>query len=438
MKCEARDVAAAAAVLVLAFALSGGMILGRAASDLLFYGCALAQAALAIFGARLAVRRGACVLAVLIVGATLLRLAFVFQTPALSGDVYRYIWDGRVINAGFNPYLHVPADPALTALRDPDQFYLIDKRDYAVTIYPPMAEAIFAVVTLVSTRVWAMKLAMVLFEACAVLAMARLLRRLGRPAGWLVAYILHPAPIWEIAGNGHVDAATMAFMFGAFAWGEANRPYRAATAITLGALVKPTGALGLPALWRPFQVALPLFVLGLAVLLYLPFAGAGTGVVGFLPRYLEEQGLSSGDGVFWLALLGKAGLLRPTTSAVFAGSVVAAMVGLALWTRRRGANDISSQLRGTTLLLVAFFLLITPTFPWYFLAALPMAPLIGVWSPFALATGGFLLYGFHTDAPSSFARWALLIGFAVAAGVRDLTTMDKKEAGPRVLRAGAE
>jgi alpha-1,6-mannosyltransferase len=402
------------------------MILGRAASDLLFYGCALAQAALAIFGARLAVRRGACVLAVLVVGATLLRLAFVFQTPTLSGDVYRYIWDGRVIDAGFNPYLHVPADPALTALRDPDQFFLIDKRDYAVTIYPPMAEAIFAVVTLVSTRVWAMKLAMVLFEACAVLAIARLLRRLGRPAGWLVAYLLHPAPIWEIAGNGHVDAAMMAFMFGALAWGEPNCPYRAATAMTLGALAKPTGALGLPALWRPFQIVLPLFVLGLAVLLYLPFAAAGTGVVGFLPRYLEEQGLSSGEGVFWLALPGKAGLLRPTTSAVFAGSVGAAMVGLALWTRRRGANDISSQLRGTTLLLVAFFLLITPTFPWYFLAALPMAPLIGVWSPFALATGGFLLYGFHAGAPSFIGRWALLMGFALLAAVRDLTRTDTR------------
>ena len=120
---------------------------------------------------------------------------------------------------------------------------------------------------------------------------------------------------------------------------------------------------------------------------HLPFATAGTGVVGFLPRYLEEQGLSSGAGVFWLALLAKAGLLGPTTSAVFAGSVGAVMVGLALWTRRRGANDISSQLRGTTLLLVAFFLLITPTFPWYFLAALPMVPLIGVGSPFALPRG---------------------------------------------------
>jgi hypothetical protein len=33
-------------------------------------------------------------------------------------------------------------------------------------------------------------------------------------------------------------------MFGAVACGEPNRPYRAATAMTLGALAKPTGALG--------------------------------------------------------------------------------------------------------------------------------------------------------------------------------------------------
>ena len=137
------------------------MILGRATSDLLFYACALAEAALAAFAARLATRRGASVFAILVFGAALLRLAFVMQTPTLSGDVYRYIWDGRVINAGFNPYLHVPADPALTALRDPKQFYLIDKRDYAVTIYPPVAEAIFAAANARFRAVLAMKFAMV-------------------------------------------------------------------------------------------------------------------------------------------------------------------------------------------------------------------------------------------------------------------------------------
>jgi alpha-1,6-mannosyltransferase len=426
LKREARGIALAAALALLAFALSGGMILGRARSDLLFYACAVAQAALAAFGARLATRHGASVLAVLILGAALLRLAFVMQTPTLSGDVYRYIWDGRVIDAGFNPYLHVPADPALSALRDPEQFSLIDKRDYAVTIYPPVAEGIFALVTRVSTRVFAMKLAMVLFEACAVLAMARLLRRLDRPPGELVAYLLHPAPIWEIAGNGHVDAAMLAFLFGGLAMGGASRPFISAIPMTLGALVKPTGALGLPALWRPFGVALPLFVLALTVLLYLPFAGAGTGIVGFLPRYLEEQGLTSGDGVFWLACLGKAGLLRPAMAPAFAALSAIMLVALALWTRRLNMIDPESQLKGTAVLLVAFLLAITPTFPWYFLAALPMTPLIGLWSPFAMATGGFLLYGFHADAPPFFARWALLMGLAVAAAVRDVTRAGRK------------
>ena len=82
----------------------------------------MAQAALAAFGARFASRHGVSVFAVLVFGAALLRLAFVMQTPSLSGDVYRYVWDGRVVNSGFNPYLHVPADPALTALCEPDQF----------------------------------------------------------------------------------------------------------------------------------------------------------------------------------------------------------------------------------------------------------------------------------------------------------------------------
>ncbi len=342
MKAEPGAVLAAAALVLVAFALSGGMILGRATSDLLFYVCALAQSVLAALGARLASRNGVGVFAILVLGAALLRLAFVLQTPTLSGDVYRYIWDGRVIGAGFNPYLHAPADAALMALRDPEQYGLIDKRDYAVTIYPPVAEAIFALVTQISTRVSAMKLAMVLFEVAAVLALFALMRRLGKSIGGLVAYLLHPAPIWEIAGNGHVEAAMLAFLYGAFAIGGASRPFAAAIPMTLGALVKPTGALGLPALWRPVQVGLPLFVLAMAAALYLPFAAAGTGIIGFLPRYLEEQGLTSGEGVFWLALLGKVGLLRPAMAPAFAALTGLALLALALWTRRRGATDLGS------------------------------------------------------------------------------------------------
>ena len=68
-----RAALAAAAITLAACALSGGMILGRATSDLLFYACAFGQSALAALGARLVMRHGGSVFAILVLGATLLR-----------------------------------------------------------------------------------------------------------------------------------------------------------------------------------------------------------------------------------------------------------------------------------------------------------------------------------------------------------------------------
>src|SRR5690348_12224079 len=67
--------------------------------------------------------------------------------PLLSTDIYRYIWDGKVQAAGINPYRYVPADEALKALRDSAIFPNINRADYAVTIYPPVAQMFFFVVT---------------------------------------------------------------------------------------------------------------------------------------------------------------------------------------------------------------------------------------------------------------------------------------------------
>jgi hypothetical protein len=421
-------IAASFGIVALAAGLTWGMALGRASSDLLFYACAFVQAGASLVAGRLAAGNGSrAALAIMIAGAVLLRLWFVAQVPTLSGDVYRYVWDGRVVNAGFNPYLHVPADPALIPLRDPRQYGLIDKREYAVAIYPPVAQALFAIVTRLSGAVWAMKLTMVLLEGVAVLATMRLLVRLGRPPGLVATYLLHPAPLWEFAGNGHVDAAMMAFLFVALAWGGPTRPYRAALLMTLGALVKPTAALGLPALWRPMQIKLPIAVLALALFCYLPFIGAGAGVAGFLPNYAHEQGLDTGQGIYWLALLQNLGLFRPGMTAGYAVLAGALLLGLALYFRWSGAIDLRTALRGTAMLLIVFLLLLSPTFPWYFLVALPMTPLLGLWSPFALTTGGFLLYGFNADAPPLFGRWSAMIGLAVLAALYDLTRVRQQE-----------
>ncbi len=112
----------------------------------------------------------------IIVGiALVMRAALLPALPFLSSDIYRYVWDGQVQAAGINPYRYLPVDPALAHLRDPAVFPWINRATYALTIYPPAAQAVFALVGMLTPTVFGMKLAMVGFEALALLCLLGLL-----------------------------------------------------------------------------------------------------------------------------------------------------------------------------------------------------------------------------------------------------------------------
>jgi alpha-1,6-mannosyltransferase len=74
-----------------------------------------------------------------LMGATLL-----FTSPTLSDDMYRYVWDGRVQAAGYSPYTYPPSASQLAHLRDDDIWPQINRKN-AVTVYPPLAEAIYVI-----------------------------------------------------------------------------------------------------------------------------------------------------------------------------------------------------------------------------------------------------------------------------------------------------
>ncbi len=132
----------------------------------------------------------------------------------LSSDVYRYAWDGVVQHAHINPYRYVPGNPVLTFLREPNQdlFDSMNRRDYAHTIYPPVAQMIFYCVTWIERQVTMMKPAMVLLEGVTMTGLVLLLRQLGVRREWTLLYAWLPLLIWEIGGSGHVDSLVMAFM----------------------------------------------------------------------------------------------------------------------------------------------------------------------------------------------------------------------------------
>ena len=104
-----------------------------------------------------------------------------FTQPYLSTDIYRYVWDGIVQHAHISPYRYVPGDRALAALqaRYPEIFEHINRRDYAHTIYPPVAQMIYWLATLFSPTVQAMKLVMFGFECVTAGALIALLEADG-------------------------------------------------------------------------------------------------------------------------------------------------------------------------------------------------------------------------------------------------------------------
>lgn len=359
-----------------------------------YMAAALATGVLAIVATQVAARTARPQQALLlIVGVAIgLRIVLLFTDPLLSTDIYRYVWDGRVQAAGINPYRFVPADTALAPLRDAAIFPNINRADYAVTIYPPMAQVFFFLVTRLGETVTMMKLALLGCEAVTVALIIVLLRQLGRPATRVVAYLWHPLPMWEIANSGHIDALMVALMMLGLWLALQARPLRGAAVMTLAALAKPFALLALPPLWRPWDWRMPATVVGVAALSYVPYASVGTGVLGFLSTgYLQEENLVSGNTVLplagWRMLFG---VLRGD-SAVYWAVVLLVIGAMSLMAAYRHPRSEAATLADIHRLLLVALLLISPNYPWYFLVLTPFVALTGGATLWIATVGAVLL-----------------------------------------------
>src|SRR5215216_1542734 len=238
-----------------------------------------------------------------LVFAALFRLSIIFFPPYLSDDIYRYVWDGRVQSAGINPYRYIPADESLAALRDEKIYPNINRRDYAHTMYPPVAEAAFLLITRVSESVTWMKAAMVAFEAITIWALVQLLISFGFARQRVLIYAWHPLAIWEFGGSGHVDALAIAFIALTLLARRKHGETLTGFFLACATCVKFFPAALFPALYVRRGWKMPLAFAATILAGYLPYLSVGPmGVLGFLPGYASERGMVSGEQFFLLSV----------------------------------------------------------------------------------------------------------------------------------------
>lgn len=334
--------------------------------------------------------------------AVLCRLAVLFAEPSLSSDVYRYAWDGVVQHAHINPYRYVPGDPVLTFLREPNQdlFDNMNRRDYAHTIYPPVAQIIFYCITWINGSVTAMKAGMVLFEGLSVTALLLLLRQMGVRREWALLYCWSPLLIWEIGGSGHLDSVVIAFCTLAMLFRWRRQPVL--TGLFLGAAIftKFFPLVLFPALYTrtpegKLDWKMPATAAAVGVVGYTMYLSVGKAVFGFFGGYVEEEGIDKGTRFFPQELaqhtpglrrlagwdwsvpgLGHPVVIHNVAYLVFTGLV---MGSLAVWAWRRGNRSgapADAFLMPAMLLATATMLIFSPHYPWYVAWLVPFVVLL--------------------------------------------------------------
>lgn len=366
--------------------------------------------------------------------AALLRITLLTTPPMLSTDIYRYVWDGRVQAQGINPYRYIPADPALAGLRDATVYPHINRKDYARTIYPPVAEMVFAVAGRLWDSVNSFRLAALAFEALGIGAMLLLLPMAGLPRVRILLYAWNPLALWSFASDGHVDAIAVGFLGLALLLRAQKRFGWAGAALGAAVMAKFLPIVVAPALlrggrfWRPAAAGLAVIILGYAL-----YSSAGRHVLGFLPSYGAEEGLDSGHGFWLLAGLGDVLALPAFAGALYAALVALLYAGLALALLRRAApaNDAYRLCQDAGLLIGVALAAISPHYHWYFAwAALPavVAPSAALlW----LATAPLLLI-IDPIGHSQF-LWPSLIYLPAAALL--LVELRRRQTRPRSLPA---
>ncbi|MDW8221786.1 MAG: glycosyltransferase family 87 protein, partial [Gemmatales bacterium] len=186
-------------------------------------------------------------LGVVLLFAVAYRMVLIPTRPIQEADLYRYLWDGLLTVNGINPYSYTPAELAerLTQAYLEHQrggvipqddvllrfshivredlahnrqlfYYALAHHGQMPTTYPPVAQAVFALVALLCPDSWSvmervimLKTVLVGFDLGTLAVLLLVLRHIGWPMSWCVVYAWCPLVLKEVANSGHVESVAV-------------------------------------------------------------------------------------------------------------------------------------------------------------------------------------------------------------------------------------
>ncbi len=151
-----------------------------------------------------------------------IKIVLLFSIPHLSQDFFRFIWDGRILQMGYNPYLYTPeflsknGDFFISEMK-----YLLDGMGPLSfsnhSNYPPFNQLFFRIAAIfghnsVLVSIVVMKLFLLIADYIVYKYGQRLLELLGQNPRKIFLYILNPLLILEVHANLHFEGMMVALL----------------------------------------------------------------------------------------------------------------------------------------------------------------------------------------------------------------------------------
>ena len=323
----------------------------------------------------------------------MVRIGLFGRLPSLSDDFYRFIWDGRLLVNGVNPYDIQPEKVLELKLKGMGfEFYKNLNSPEYFTVYPPLNQFLFWISALLGMegRVLAsvnfLRIIILLSELGSIRLMYKIFNCNDQASRAITLYFLNPLVILEFCGNIHFEGIVLFFLLLAVYLFMKDSKWQG-IALGLAAAVKLVPLLFLPPFillqWFRKGAWVSFCTLSTVTATFVPFLiTKGVGAAGMLSSLkLYYQSFEFNSSIYFL--LKEIGIwafgwnMISIIGPCLAFVVLLLIPSLAIYGRK---NNMSL----TTLLLFSlsiFLFMSTTVHPWYILILIPLGLISGFYYP---------------------------------------------------------